>query len=143
MSLSKNRAGAIAASCLAIVVATSCCWVPALMALFGGAAGVFGAGQSSGVLQGVFLVLVVASVCFAVWKLNKLWKSNRVELNSVVTCPHCSVSAHERMPENACQFFYECTGCGEILKPIPGDCCVYCSYGTVKCPPIQKGEDCC
>ena len=28
------------------------------------------------------------------------------------------------------------------LKPKKGDCCVYCSYGNVKCPPIQK-EECC
>jgi len=26
--------------------------------------------------------------------------------------------------------------------PKKGDCCVYCSYGNVKCPPIQKGECC-
>ncbi len=24
------------------------------------------------------------------------------------------------------------------LKPKAGDCCVYCSYGTVPCPPIQE-----
>jgi hypothetical protein len=24
-----------------------------------------------------------------------------------------------------------------LLKPLPGDCCVICSYGTVKCPPVQ------
>lgn len=32
------------------------------------------------------------------------------------------------------------------VKPKPGDCCVYCSYGTVPCPPIQergKGSACC
>ncbi|WP_321163938.1 GDCCVxC domain-containing (seleno)protein, partial [Idiomarina zobellii] len=30
-----------------------------------------------------------------------------------------------------------------LLKPLKGDCCVYCSYGTVKCPPIQEGQSCC
>jgi len=24
-----------------------------------------------------------------------------------------------------------------VLKPLTGDCCVFCSYGTVPCPPIQ------
>ncbi len=43
------------------------------------------------------------------------------------------------MPTDACQFFYECKGCGVLLKPLPGDCCVYCSYGDVPCPPIQAG----
>ena len=28
-------------------------------------------------------------------------------------------------------------GCGARLKPKPGDCCVFCSYGSVPCPPIQ------
>jgi hypothetical protein len=44
------------------------------------------------------------------------------------------------MPTNACRFFYDCSGCGVTLKPRPGDCCVYCSYGDVKCPPIQAVE---
>jgi hypothetical protein len=33
-----------------------------------------------------------------------------------------------------------CKGCGETLKPLPGDCCVFCSYGTVPCPPVQAGQ---
>ena len=42
------------------------------------------------------------------------------------------------MPENACQHLYRCTGCGELLKPNPGDCCVFCSYADTVCPPRQK-----
>jgi len=41
------------------------------------------------------------------------------------------------MPENACRYFYRCEGCGETLKPRDGDCCLFCSYGTVECPPKQ------
>lgn len=62
---------------------------------------------------------------------------------SVITCPRCGHVSRERMPTNACLFFYDCEGCGEVLRPKEGDCCVYCSYGTVKCPPIQLGQDCC
>ncbi|CAN0604759.1 unnamed protein product [Ectocarpus sp. 12 AP-2014] len=47
------------------------------------------------------------------------------------------------MPIDACQWFYDCKGCKTVLKPVPGDCCVYCSYATVPCPPIQVGDDCC
>jgi len=25
--------------------------------------------------------------------------------------------------------FYRCTACDVLLKPLPGDCCVFCSYG--------------
>ena len=48
------------------------------------------------------------------------------------------------MPTDACQYFYDCKGCGELLRPKQGDCCVYCSYGTEVCPPMQNGvSDCC
>ena len=47
------------------------------------------------------------------------------------------------MPTDACQFFYECKSCGVLLKPAPGDCCVFCSYGDVKCPPMQAATGCC
>ena len=62
---------------------------------------------------------------------------------SVITCPHCGTAKLEKMPANACQYFYDCTGCGARLKPRSGDCCVFCSYGSVPCPPIQAQERCC
>ena len=61
---------------------------------------------------------------------------------SVITCPLCGHEEHERMPTDSCQFFYDCRGCGELFKPNPGDCCVYCSFGTVKCPSMQLGNGC-
>jgi len=70
-------------------------------------------------------------------------KAKRPELKSTITCPHCGHRQIEQMPTKACQFFWDCPGCGEVLKPKEGDCCVFCSYGTVPCPPIQLGEDCC
>ena len=67
------------------------------------------------------------------------------ELRSTLTCPRCGHQAAETMPTDACQFFYDCRGCGGVLRPLEGDCCVFCSYGTVPCPPIQEaragGED--
>lgn len=64
-------------------------------------------------------------------------------LLSTITCPSCGFQKKERMPTDACQYFYKCTNCDAILKPKPGDCCVFCSYGTVKCPPIQMHNSCC
>ena len=58
-------------------------------------------------------------------------------LESVITCPRCATAKSERMPTDACQFLYVCTGCGTTLRPKQGDCCVFCSYGSVPCPPIQ------
>jgi hypothetical protein len=64
----------------------------------------------------------------------------KIELESVITCPICGHIEKETMPTAACQFFYECKGCGVILKPKPGDCCVFCSYGTVPCPSVQENK---
>jgi hypothetical protein len=66
-----------------------------------------------------------------------------ITLVSQLKCPECGFEKEEVMPTNACQYFYECTSCHEVLKPLKGDCCVYCSFGTVKCPPVQEGNDYC
>lgn len=60
--------------------------------------------------------------------------------NSVITCPKCGFSKEETMPENACIVVYKCESCGSQLTPKSGDCCVFCSYGTEKCPPMQKKD---
>jgi hypothetical protein len=65
-----------------------------------------------------------------------------IQLQSVLTCPSCGYQKVETMPVDACQHFYECENCNTILKPLAGDCCVFCSYGTVKCPPLQAGGSC-
>lgn len=66
-----------------------------------------------------------------------------IKPNSTITCPGCGYSKKELMPTNACQWYYQCENCKALLKPLKGDCCVYCSYGTVKCPSIQLGSECC
>ena len=57
---------------------------------------------------------------------------------STITCPACGHRAAETMPTDACMFFYLCRGCGTRLKANAGDCCVFCSYGDVPCPPMQE-----
>lgn len=52
-----------------------------------------------------------------------------------VTCPRCRHVATASMPKDACVYFFECPSCKAILRPLPGDCCVFCSYGDHKCPP--------
>lgn len=67
------------------------------------------------------------------------------QLASTITCPECGHLQAETMPTDVCQWFYDCPGCGAVLKPRQGDCCVYCSYGTVPCPPVQQAgtKGCC
>ena len=64
-----------------------------------------------------------------------------VILESTLTCPVCGHMKLEIMPTDACQWFYECEQCHVVLKPLAGDCCVYCSYGAVPCPPMQEAGD--
>ena len=67
-----------------------------------------------------------------------------MELLSDLTCPACGHVERLEMPVDACVFFHECTACHVRLRPKAGDCCVFCSYGSVPCPPIQDGRsDCC
>ena len=65
-----------------------------------------------------------------------------MQRDSVITCPDCGHRRQETMPLDACQYVYDCRGCGTLLQPKPGDCCVFCSYGTVPCPPVQEGGRC-
>jgi len=64
-------------------------------------------------------------------------------LQGTLTCPHCRTRTVEVMPLDACVFFHECRHCGALLQPKPGDCCVFCSYGDIACPPIQQRGSCC
>ncbi len=62
---------------------------------------------------------------------------------STLTCPHCGAQSIEAMPLDACIWFYDCRACGALLTPKPGDCCVFCSYGSAPCPPAQQAASCC
>ena len=66
-----------------------------------------------------------------------------VVLQSTLTCPECGHVKDETMPTDACLWFYQCEGCNTVLRPKAGDCCVYCSYGTIKCPPMQAAAATC
>lgn len=61
-----------------------------------------------------------------------------IQLVSTLICPECGRHTTQTMPVDACIHFFECPGCGTMLKPREGDCCVFCSYGTVPCPPVQQ-----
>jgi len=64
-------------------------------------------------------------------------------VTATLTCPRCRRTTEEAVPQDSCLFFWQCGHCGETIRPEPGDCCVFCSYGSVKCPPIQRQRSCC
>lgn len=59
-------------------------------------------------------------------------------LDTVLYCPHCAGASTWRMPGNACQWRVVCPLCGRDIITLPGKCCVFCSYGSVPCPPVQQ-----
>lgn len=63
--------------------------------------------------------------------------NKNIKTTATITCPKCGFKKEEEMPTNACQHFYKCTKCNEVLKPKEGECCVFCSYADSKCPPKQ------
>ncbi|MGS0973283.1 MAG: GDCCVxC domain-containing (seleno)protein [Candidatus Izemoplasmataceae bacterium] len=64
-----------------------------------------------------------------------------IEKNCTMTCPICGIQERLEMPEDYCMYFYICKNCGEMITPKPGDCCVFCSYGSVPCPSIQGAQE--
>lgn len=56
---------------------------------------------------------------------------------SNLTCPACGHVEGLDIPPNYCLIFHRCARCGVTLRPQPGDCCVFCSYGDVRCVPEQ------
>ena len=69
--------------------------------------------------------------------------TDRTVLASALTCPNCGHVKLEIMPTDACLWFYECESCHALLRPRPGDCCVFCSFGSIKCPQVQQQRGCC
>ena len=61
-----------------------------------------------------------------------------MQLKSTLKCPNCGHTEQVIMPLDYCQFSYDCKSCHEIMKAKQGYCCVFCSYGDVPCPSVQK-----
>jgi hypothetical protein len=66
-----------------------------------------------------------------------------VKTSCQLTCPECGNVSVETMPTDACIYFFECLNCHAMLRPKKGDCCVFCSYGSLACPPMQVSDSCC
>ncbi len=118
-------------------VTALCCFTPLLVVIFG----LLGITSWLGWIDWVLLPalgLFVGLTVYALLATRRRRAQNAVPvLRSTLTCPACGRTSTETMPTDACQYFYDCPGCGEVLRPLPGDCCVFCSYGDVPCPPKQ------
>lgn len=61
-----------------------------------------------------------------------------MKLQANIKCPNCGAETKEIMPKKKRVYFYACPKCYNILKPKPGECCIFCSYADVKCPAKQS-----
>ncbi len=64
-------------------------------------------------------------------------ETDAVSLESEITCPKCNFRKKEMMPDDYCVLKYICTNCKAEIYPDEKDCCVFCTYGTHKCPSKQ------
>ncbi|MBA4239865.1 MAG: hypothetical protein C0448_04010 [Sphingobacteriaceae bacterium] len=64
--------------------------------------------------------------------------STQVSETSEITCPNCGYKKTETLPTEVCLIKYTCDSCSTISYSKDGDCCVFCSYGTHKCPSKQE-----
>jgi len=50
---------------------------------------------------------------------------------SKLTCPECGTCVGRNHADRCLHLLPDCAGCGALLRPKKGDCCVFCSYGSV------------
>lgn len=141
LSYTKTFWGAL----LAFILATSCCWIPAILIGIGGASIANALVGGLNIASIVFFALGFILTFYAgyLFYTRKQKINYKIITKSKIICPDCGMSVIETMLTDSCQYFYECQNCHSILKPKHGDCCVFCSYGDVPCPPIQTNQDCC
>jgi hypothetical protein len=68
---------------------------------------------------------------------KKKKETSMVYETSEITCPKCGHKKTEKLPTDVCVIHYTCEKCHADLTPKVGDCCVFCTYGTHKCPSKQ------
>ena len=64
--------------------------------------------------------------------------SQQIHYQSLLVCPHCHHQRQVEMPQDSCLISFDCERCDNILQPNSGDCCVFCSHGSVPCPSVQR-----
>jgi hypothetical protein len=72
------------------------------------------------------------------WRVYRSPMPKTATTTSVLSCPACGHAEALEMPTGACLYVHACSACHALLRPKAGDCCVFCSYGSVPCPPIQS-----
>lgn len=65
---------------------------------------------------------------------------SRIQYNGILTCPVCGFKRTAAIPTPASSYRFACSRCHTVNLPREGDDCVFCSYGSIKCPAKQMVE---
>lgn len=57
---------------------------------------------------------------------------------STLVCPRCNHGERMMMAENSSLVVHVCQSCGLEMHRLPGNCCLFCTWGTVPCPTAQR-----
>ena len=93
---------------IAFIIATSCCWLPALIIAIGGGSTLIGFSNGLEKFSGIFIAIGIGSLGLGIYQFrNRQNSSSNKEaiLKSKITCPECGYKKEESMPTNACQYF--------------------------------------
>ena len=88
-------------------------------------------------ILGIIIVAVILVSCAEEVDVPDVVDTKIEEGYSNITCPSCGHTEKEKLPTETCQVYYNCKKCDKKLTPEGDDCCVYCTYGTHKCPSKQ------
>ena len=61
-----------------------------------------------------------------------------IQLETTLKCPHCGVEQRATMPMSGKKMAQDCRYCYKPMAAKEGSHCVFCSYGSVKCPEVQQ-----
>ncbi|WP_293596999.1 MULTISPECIES: GDCCVxC domain-containing (seleno)protein [unclassified Polynucleobacter] len=59
-------------------------------------------------------------------------------LHTTITCPNCRGQESLEISQGYSQHLYRCPSCSTILKPKSGDCCIFCSFGSLDCSSAEQ-----
>ena len=103
-----NYKESIVGSSIALIVATSCCWLPALVIAIGGGSTLIGLSNGLETFSGIFLIIGLGLLGLGMYQYQNrtnMISEHEVLLESIITCPECGHKKEETMPTNACQYF--------------------------------------
>ena len=61
-----------------------------------------------------------------------------VNRTSTLHCPYCRAGSHERMPMDRTLHEFQCLWCNRLVQQGPEEHCIYCAFGSRKCPQMQR-----